>query len=102
MQRMGFDEALAVLTHGDDDTPLVELMEAIAIVSTNPTATLDQIALGLRHPEVVRESAAIALHVRTNRPEGPHGLILDEADWRDWLSSNAHAIASLNGNDDAR
>lgn len=88
--RIDHREAVEILAAAEDSTAWPALVAAITQLCEDPTATTDEIILGLRHPGVVREAAAIELHRRTRRPyltEAPR-IVLDEDDWRRWLAQH--------------
>jgi len=61
----GHDEAREVLIKGGD---LVELAEAIGTIIGDPSSSLDDIRLGLKHGGIIAEHAAIELHRREGTP----------------------------------
>ncbi len=91
MADMRFEEALAVLEQPVETSSLSALMHALAVITSDPGATLDQIMLGLRHAGIVQETAAISLHRRTGRRSdaGSGGIVTDESNWRAWLADRA-------------
>jgi hypothetical protein len=62
---MQLKDARQTLIQGGD---LVALAEAIAAIIRDPSSSLDDIRLGLRHGGVIAEQAAIALHHRQGIP----------------------------------
>lgn len=65
MALMEFDKAVRVLREGGE---FVRLVEAIGVLISSPRTTLEDLLLGLPHPGLVAEQAALALYRRTGRP----------------------------------
>ncbi len=84
---MSVHEAVRLLRHGGD---FVRLYEAIIRVTSDKTSSLDDIMLGLQHPGIIKELAALALHRRTRRPypTDPLAISMDLRDWLNWLRAH--------------
>lgn len=83
--KMSLRKARFVLKSQGD---LGDLLFAIGTVISSPKSSLDDIILGLRHPEVIAEQAALALYRRTGRPlpRDRADISTDGADWAKWIA----------------
>ncbi len=79
------EEAARCLREGGT---LVDLMEAVNVLRSDPTAPPSYLLAGLRHAEVVREQAMFALYERTGipLPEDASGFMRTEEAWSDALA----------------
>ena len=70
------DRARSTLVHGAD---LIDLAEAIGTIIRDPSSTLDDLRLALRHGGVIAEQAALELRRRqaaSNSAAGSQGVVL--------------------------
>lgn len=82
---MTLEEARSVLSR---DAGMADLLEAIGTITHDPHSSPQDLMLGLRHPEVIAEQAALGLYRCTGRPlpQDRTQLSTDLQDWTDWLS----------------
>src|SRR5688572_12582757 len=85
-QPMTVETAVQTLREGGE---WVDLVEAIGTVISDPSSTLSDIMLGLHHPGIVSEYAALALYKRTGEP-----LPGDRAEIRTTFNEWAHRLAA--------
>lgn len=78
------EKAREVLTNGGD---LVDLAEAIGTIISDPSSSLEDIRLGLRHGGIIAEQAAVALRRRegVSTPPPSDATILSAQEFRSHL-----------------
>ena len=89
---MNLEKANLLLRQGGR---FVDLAEAIGIVASDSSSSLDDLIAGLSHPGFVAEQAAFALYHRTGRdvPQDAALFSTDAVEWRRWLAEHSTTAA---------
>ncbi len=88
---MSLEQARSTLRRSESPC---DLLLAIGSISCQPDCTLDDLLLGLQHPGVIAEHAAIALYKRTGRPKpaSPLDIVTDHDDSANWLRDHPRPL----------